>query len=426
VYAVFGEHVWLGRLVSLLFSIGTLVALYFLAKRLIPQRAAYWALGFAAICPLFIRYSVAFMPEAVLIFFYVVAMLFFAVWMDEQRTLLLMVAAVSLGFAVLVKATASNLLLFFFLVSVSKFGIRLVRETRVWVALGITLLPGVAWYLHARNLYLAYGNTFGLASGGDDKFGRLADRLDPGLYLSIASLDLSWVFAGASFLVCLAGIVAVWKTPTFRLLLYGFFTIGVYYVVVPRYPRESWGLQYHIFVIPFAALAIGLGMQWIADKLKGRTRFWVMTSVVVLSLLGSGIMYARMLGEEGYWLGDYLARCGTIVRNVVPPSQRIVVSSSSPSVMDGEVNNFEEPTVFFYAQRFGWSLPSDRHTARALDSLREEGAEYFVIPFETRLKDFPDLARYLASNAERLEEGRSEGCGIFRLHQSREVLPSGK
>jgi hypothetical protein len=142
-----------------------------------------------------------------------------------------------------------------------------------------------------------------------------------------------------------------------------------------------------------------------------------MAAVTSFSLLGSGIMYARMLGGEGYVSGDYLARCGALVQRIVAADQRIVVSTTSPSVMAGVPNNFEEPTVFFYARRYGWSLPADRHFGRELDSLRAAGAAYFVMPYESSLKDHPDLQRYLAEYAERIDAGRDEGLGVYMLRE---------
>ena len=36
------------------------------------------------------------------------------------------------------------------------------------------MLPGVAWYAHAAAIHATHGNTFGVISGGDSKWGNLA------------------------------------------------------------------------------------------------------------------------------------------------------------------------------------------------------------------------------------------------------------
>ena len=47
--------------------------------------------------------------------------------------------------------------------------------------------------LHARNVYLEYGNTFGVLSGGDSKMPRLEHLLVPKLYLLAARNSVLWV-----------------------------------------------------------------------------------------------------------------------------------------------------------------------------------------------------------------------------------------
>jgi hypothetical protein len=45
-YTLFGEQLWLGRLVSLLFTFATMIVFSLLAQRILKRSAAYWALAF--------------------------------------------------------------------------------------------------------------------------------------------------------------------------------------------------------------------------------------------------------------------------------------------------------------------------------------------------------------------------------------------
>ncbi|NPV76885.1 MAG: phospholipid carrier-dependent glycosyltransferase [Anaerolineae bacterium] len=64
-----GEQVWFLRMLSILFSLGSLVVLYFLVRTLFDQRAAFWAAVLAAISPLQIYHSQDIRMYAALAFF---------------------------------------------------------------------------------------------------------------------------------------------------------------------------------------------------------------------------------------------------------------------------------------------------------------------------------------------------------------------
>lgn len=51
----------------------------------------------------------------------------------------------------------------------------------------------------------------------------------------------------------------------------------MYYLIVARYTSVEWGIQYHIYALPFAALGVGLGTDWL---LQWRPR-------VVMRMLGA-------------------------------------------------------------------------------------------------------------------------------------------
>src|SRR5258706_14108098 len=92
-YGLFGEHIWLGKLVSLGFTSLTFIIFYALAHRLFKPRIALWALAFFVVSPLDVLYGVEFMPEATVLFFYITALFLFQKWLDDQKLVLLFLAA---------------------------------------------------------------------------------------------------------------------------------------------------------------------------------------------------------------------------------------------------------------------------------------------------------------------------------------------
>jgi hypothetical protein len=94
------------------------------------------------------------------------------------------------------------------------------------------------------------------------------------------------------------------------------------------------------------------------------------------------------------------------------------VSTTSLSEIDGVSNNYQEPTIFFYSNRYGWSLPANRHTAEMVERYRRAGGRYFVISSVELYNANPELAQYLANNAHQIGPGIEAGCGVFRLEDN--------
>lgn len=419
-YRFFGEQVWLGRLVSLLITVVTFIVFYLLARRLIGSLAALWALGFFVISPLLIRYSVAYMPEATVLCFYVTALYFFQRWLEQSKPNLILFAALSTAAAILVKPTAIHIGLIFLLMLIEQYGWRLFNVKAVWLFGLVSLVPGILWYAHARNLYLTYGNTFGVFSGGDSKFGNFSYWLSPTFYGSLLQLDVEWVFAGVGILVFLLGAGLLIRQRHSRIVLYGVITIVIYYMIVARYASETWGIQYHIYLVPFAALGVGPGLDWLFESARSLSKRGAMLGyasilggLIVLALIfySSGRTSQRLLSPRN----QNLANCGLQVASVVPADAKIVVSTTSRAMDNGVANNYQEPHIFFYSDRYGWSLPADWHTADYLRKYRGEGAGYFVIYNRSLYTDNPAFAAYLEQNARQIGPGIDKGCGIYQF-----------
>lgn len=416
-YFFFGEQYWLGRLVSLVFSILAWFFFYKLAVRALGQtRQAAWALFFLIFSPLYLRYSVAYMPEATVLFFYIAALYYFSVWLNTSSRRDLILASAATALAILVKPTSIHIGLLFALLALDAFGVKVLKRREIWLAMVIALTPGALWYLHARNLYLSYGNTFGLLSGGDSKFGTIDQYFGTHLYTHLVGLDWKWVLGYGYILLFLAGLVMAWRSKSFRLVVLGVFVVGIYYLIVPRYAHEDWGIQYHVYMIPYAALAVGLGVVWVTGSFKGFVRTGILLSSVIVSFGVTATVYRQILltGEGS------LAQCGTVVKEVVPADARIIVSTTSYALDNGIPNNYQEPQIFFYSQRYGWSLPADWHTVEKLVEYRNDGASFFVVYSERLLNSSPAFTEYLDNNSIQVGPGIERGCAIFAFVQPME------
>ena len=419
-YSGFGEHVWLGRLVSSIFSTLTIITFFLFARRVLKPQAALWSLILFIFSPLFNRLGTAFMPEATVMFFYVAALYLYYRWLDEQRSYLLFLASAHTALAILVKPTSIHVGLIFALLATQRFGWPVIKNWRVWLAGAICLLPGALYYWHARNLYLEFGNTFGVLSGGDSKFGNLSYWLSPRFYRGLAKTEVNLVFTPLAVPVFLIGFCQSLRRRQ-TLLLFSVIAIGIYYLIVARYSGYARGEQYHIYMVPFAALGFGAGIDYLLNDYEHRRLGMLVAIVSILALVAwSARLYVGMLRATE---PKDLIACANWVQQLVSPEDRIIVSTRfRAEVMDipgvPVLDNYQEPKMFFYSQRHGWSLPADWLAPGKMEDLRRKGAGYYVVFDKDLLLTHPDVVGYLAASARQVGPGIESGCGIYQFEPS--------
>jgi 4-amino-4-deoxy-L-arabinose transferase-like glycosyltransferase len=419
-YSILGEHMWIGRFVSLLFSTVTIITFYLLVKKILNQREALWSLIMFSLSLIFLRYSTAFMPEATMMCFYVGGLYFFTKWLDKRRFLFLLLACLSTSIAILVKPSAIHIGLLFALLAIYRFGYKsLLGDWKIWFMIVLCLFPVVLYYSHAHYLFIEYGNTFGVLFGGDSKFGNLIYWSSPEFYLGLIQIEFRWVFGPLGIFVFMIGFIQSIIKRSYFLLL-SVITIVIYYLIIARYSGYSRGIQYHIFMAPFAAIGFGIGIEALINsrfRKIGNVLAWIsiFTIVLVSAKLYGGMLKAVILQTGG---NDIFFTCASWVQKVVPADSLIVVSNPYTSIDDqGIPNNYQEPMVFFYSQRRGWSLPTDWMNPEKFEELRQLGAKYYVILDRDQhlLEANPGLLNYLDANFNQIISGFESACQIYQF-----------
>jgi hypothetical protein len=81
-------------------------------------------------------------------------------------------------------------------------------------------------------------------------------------------------------------------------------------------------------------------------------------------------------------------------------------------------NNWQEPIIFYMADRRGWSLAADQHDPRALSADRQMGAKFFVVYEPSLVPPDGPLEGWLATNAAQVRTSAADGCDIWALNLS--------
>jgi 4-amino-4-deoxy-L-arabinose transferase-like glycosyltransferase len=431
-YLVRGEHIVLGRLVSLAFVLIAAAAFWGLVRRLLPASAARWALAAFFLSPAFMRWGTAFMPEATVLAFYLLALLGFCRWLQEDRLRFLVWAAAATSAAALVKPTSLHIGLVIGLWLAFAARDRL-RRPSLYVAGLAALVAPALWLRHAAQVHAAYGNTFGVISGGDSKWGNLELWLSPDFYLGNLRTEAIFIYGFVGIPLAVLGVgwlrrrqassAAAGLSPL-PLLGAGAIALTVYYFAAGRYTSTELGLHYHVYSLPYAALATGAGVTALLRRSRTRLsppRVTVLAAVVAV-LLGAQAM--NVLAQSIRDRAGVYSNCSTALDAVAGQPDLVVVSTQSRTIEDGVTNNYQEPQVFFLADRKGWSLAADQHTPEQVAGLRDAGARFLVEGYPQLVPAGGPLATWLADNTEQVSSLDEDGCDIWELTPPRTADPA--
>lgn len=375
VYRVAGEDAIWGRLLALLLTGLSCLVMHRLAQRFLPGWAAVVAVVLFAMAPLNFRYSRAFVSEATVLLFYLVALERFLAYLEDEEWRALLASAMALALALLVKPTSVHLLPMLLLLAASRRGLPHLLSPWMLLFCAIALAPGIAYYAHAAQLGEQYGNSSGLLYGGDARWGNPALWLDPRFYLRLASIDRRWIAGTAGSLLAALGLFGYRKEGWRSLAVCWALLLFACYLALGRYTGvEQLGIQHHIYAVPLLALLAAGGLAVLAQRADAAA-----ARIVGVLLL---VLLALQLREDLDLLNappNRLAQeAGLAVARLSQPDDPVLVLSSVPAYEGGVPNDYRRPDVFFHARRQGCVLARDRQNGQDLVRSLGCGARWFV------------------------------------------------
>jgi hypothetical protein len=408
-WRVTGVHLWIARLVALFMTAAALVGFWRLSERLLGRRGRLVALTVFAFAPITIRFGSAIMPEAPMMALLVWTLWWFLRWLDTGKWTDAIATGIFAMGTVLAKPTALHIGITFAAMIALRHGWRGLFRPQSLVVAAITVVPNIAWMLWARSLYLDHGNTFGVLSGGDQKWGSLSMITDPITYANLAAFDALLVFAVVGAPVFVAGLALAlhrrqWFVPV------GTLAVLTMFVGTLRYTSSRGGAQYHIHLLVFGALGIGIAADWVGQVL-GRRRARAAIGVFLVAFLAAGsVAYADQFRP---WHEQRLA-CSHAVGEIIPDGDLVVVGSDSNAIAGGFPNNYQDPFVFYHADVKGWSLARDHHTLSEIEALVAQGARWYIQPDASVFDTTGTFAADMGQRYRQVDTG-TPNCSLFAL-----------
>ncbi len=412
IYRILGENPIYGRLISILATGLSCSFLDRIARRFFSHRLALVCVAMFLMAPVVFRYSRVFMPDAAALMFVLFAVERFLTFLDDDRWSTVVQSAVSMSLAALVKPTAIHLGVVLMALWVYHRGWRSLLQPKLFAFAAISLVPPVAYYVHAASIYLTYGNTFGVIVGGDSKWGTLAWRLDPHFYWNLAFIEAAWILGPVGTLLAIVGLLR-FRPPIWRLLVVSWaLATAAYYFIVARYAgNPDLGLHYHLFAAPLMALLATGGLAVVAE-VRGIRR-WMLAALAVGVFGYQGICDGWILAMRE---GPRFIEAGRAVARVSDPGDLILVLSQDVAMDKGVPNNFEQANVFFHARRRGRVLARDRQSREGLETAITPELKWFVnFPSLNGAAD-PSFQDFIAERMTRVAIG--EDFEVYKIEQA--------
>lgn len=394
VYQFFGVKEWLGRLIAVLFSMGTMGYLYAIGKKYLDQSAALVAVGLFAVLPMSVYYTRTFMPESALLFFSVGGLFYWGKWLDSRKMASGCLAALWFALAVGIKATAVYLVFPVLWLCKDSFGLKGFRNIWLWLFLVVGFIAPFLWYgfigskapTDLGGVWLSNDKLIGFEYLLRFKFYRL-------IFLTRLGEKM---FAFGAYPLVLAGIVLAVRHPRMHFLLawIGGVVLSFFIVAKGNYIHE----YYQLPIVPVGCLMAGLAVS----EVLRRTRLRSVSPLRSKWIWGMSMLLLFVPIHSVYKVGERL-RTNLSVRSF---SQRVDVLTSRKDLILLQDNH--QTDLLYYADRKGWFVGQNKKiTSKELELYREKGARYYIFRSAFFKEWNPLLYAYLKHSYRILEEDRT-------------------
>ena len=389
-YSVLGVHDQFARIWAFLFSLGAMFFFFKLAREYLDEFAATVAFAFFVLNPLLVDISTAVQPEGLMLFAYTAAAYFFVRWLRHESARDFWPAAAMTALSLLAKAPAGHIGLFFGILLLEKYGFGVIKQTRVWLFGAVTLLPAVLWYVHAKNLWITYGNSLGVSN---EYHWVGIDFLTDATYMTgILRTEVFSVWAIFGLVVAAFGISRGYRETTARHLLLWMASIFVFYIVAARTASQDWAAYYHGFSVIPASLLIGFGIKQLsnfgrnlADDLNIRSsaenlaRGSVMAAVLIA--LTAALAFEAKQVRKGFLdhrVEDNAYAWAHRIRPAMGKDGMILASGGHCVSKSGHQLAHNASYFFYWLDRKGWNICVEDQSVAKVRVFADKGATYFV------------------------------------------------
>ena len=430
-YKVFGVHEVIGRLISIVFSLGTIWAVFALGTRLFGVAAGRAAAFLMAVSPTAVFFGRILISDTPMLFFSVVAVLAWVVYLETGTTRTAVAAAAAAALAFLVKIPAVLILAPIAWAAWEAKRWRALTDRRLILGLAGALAVAIVWYWHADQLFhrSGLGQAIWHPSGsyepsiagsagsftGISHWSTLDHLRDPNFYREMAGRTWGLHLTPVGMVLSLFALVAMWHVPRRHILDVW---LGAVVLFILASAEGNFNHEFHqLPLLPPAALLFGLAaapafdIAWLRSIGKGR--FDLVRAVAAIALAGwlsfhySGVI-TRLFRPDSLEIDPIVV--GRAIEQAVAPDALVVA-------VEYEKFGNNSPILLYWAHRRGWSFDFESITPHVVERLKTRfGAHYFATTKWSELAaTHPVLADYLRTRKQVPLPGEPRNAALFDL-----------
>lgn len=391
VWRIFGESHISGRLVSMAFSIASVVLIFILGRRLFGTAAGRGAAFLFAVSPSLVFFGRAFMSDTPMVTFMIAAVVAWDWYFEQPHPSRAVIASALTALAALVKLPAIVVLAPIGGLALSWLGWEAFRNRALWTGCAVAVALIAAWYWNADRVFLETGltqavfrpsgtypadiapNTFFYTTY---HFATAARLLSTEFWLGLTDRFWGLHLTAPGAVGAFIGLFFAWRSG--RALPVLLWVLGAFALLVVS-AEGQWNHEFHqLPMMPALVLLFGVGAAPLFDGAYLKRFMPIGLAVAAMSVVlttSSVVMFRGSNVIPGLYRPAYLTTFfidhGNFIQSVVPPDALIITA-------DYRQFGANSPMLVYYARRQGWAFDQSTISPHVIENLRTRYGVQFV------------------------------------------------
>lgn len=339
------------RLVSILFSIGTLISIFFLTRSVLGKKAGYLASFFFAVLPYSVFYSRTVLPEPMMLFFSTFSLAAFKLFTMKNEMRYYFFSLIALGIAFLLKPFVIFLFPVYLQMMIEKKGWKTFADFKLYLFGILSIIPFLLWRNWIANFPEGIPASDWLFNGNGIRFRPAWFRWLG--YERITKLILG--FTGIIFLP-----ISFFNSLKNKKLFIPSWWLGIalYFSVI-----ATGNIQhdyYQVFITPIIAITLAHGVLILDKYLSKKTNPLISMGIITLVILT--MLQFSHEQVKGYFNINHPERleAGLAADRLIPKDAIIIAPA------------FGDTAFLFQTKRSGWPIGFE------IDDKIKKGATHYV------------------------------------------------
>lgn len=346
--------VWVSRALSILYSIGATICLYFLVKRISGKSVAFFSAATFALLPFSIFYGRAILPEPAMLFFSTGSLLFFTRYLDKKQTILsYFLSILFLALALLLKPFVGFLGPVYLVLAWQKFGKDIYKHIELILFVVLSFVPFFWWRKWVEQF------PSGIPAN-DWLFNSNQIRFRPAWFRWLFYERLTKLFIGFFGWVFIFANLIKLKKNLAEIVIYGSWGVGLLLYLIIIATGNVQHDYYQVIMLPFVSILIGRGVWFFY-------RYWKVKIGTNSAQLASSMIFVLMLvfswkAVSGYFNVNHweYVEAGAVVDQNTPQDAKVIAPA------------FGDTIFLFQTNRTGWPIGFE------IDDKISKGATHYI------------------------------------------------